>query len=557
MQHLLTSSPQADIVLSRLLNCFNDQQRNITRQVAVNLKVTARNPAVTPFGMVISQDYCDRLVSSFNTPRVPAFSLAAAAHAHAHYEFSNFFNPVERLKDLSLAVIALVEDARVEEVLNRLFPRVRTVFSRFLLPSIAQHMIGVEGQLAQLAVALHLKSDPFDNYLCTKALLMFDRLLEMPSHSSDHKIRAFNAARDIGSILANDLGQLRYRFDRSRYSVWPSYRDDNSGLWSDQKADDLVQEAISQGQNRSKSESEISGLEELQDTLFYYDEWDESENKYRIGFVTVRHRGVISRQFTNKRLLYFSPELTSRSQSFPSIRGDRYRYVDNGDDLYLDRALQRHLDLWAGADTNNKIYRTWSRKRIRTGVTLLLDASESANDRIPGTFLSVLDVEKQALISLADQFGADSVPFGIASFHSNSNKDVFVNYHKGFLDYWSHQEREGIRKLNATLSTRMGASLRHVGAISGRLFDQMIVVVITDGEPSDIDQPLSYFHSDTRRAVIELKEKNIGVFCLKIGEDRAQSVASIFGESNLFCVKPNALSVGLSQLLKRLRKNFV
>src|SRR5207245_11527117 len=36
---------------------------------------------------------------------------------------------------------------------------------------------------------------------------------------------------EVAGILANDLGQMRVRFDPQRYRVEPAYRDDNTFLW--------------------------------------------------------------------------------------------------------------------------------------------------------------------------------------------------------------------------------------------------------------------------------------------------------------------------------------
>lgn len=554
----IADSPQADAVLARLLVALAKNPSSSLRQVAIHREGGERNPAVTPFGMVISQSCRDAFGRFFSSGEHPLSALAIAAHAQAHFEFSPLFNPIGRLKDLSLAVISLIEDARVEARMGLIVPKLSDVFARCLDPKEAKAMVGVEGQLAQLAVCLHLRTDPFDNFLCKKVLSMMERVWEMPSLDLHDQRRAFNAVRSVGSVIANDLGQLRYRFDRSRYHVWPPYRDDNSGLWSDEKAEDLIHETVSQSNATDHSESSTPGLNMDRDLLFFYDEWDSSENRYKAGYTTVKHRGVDVMRMGAEIRPRFSSLSKAGARWTKALRGHRFSFGDSGDNLDLDRAVERSIDVVSGVSSNDRIFRLWRRQKLRAGVLFLLDASQSANDRIPGTFLSVLDVQKRALIGLADRFTADAISFGIFSFNSNTQDDVRVFAHKGFLTNWSDQERQSLKNLQAELSTRMGAALRHAGAICNGVLQQMAVVVITDGEPTDIDPRAPYyFDADTHQAVQDLRQSGVEVLCLKIGEDLRGRSAKIFGESNLFCVNPKAVSLGLLQLTRKLRKSFV
>ena len=554
----VSDTPQADVVLARLLVALANNPSGVSREVAIHREGGERNPAVTPFGLVISQSCREAFGTFFSSGEQRLSALAIAAHAQAHFEFSPLFNRMGRLKDLSLAVISLIEDARVEARMGLVVPKLSEVFARFLDPQKAKTIVGVEGQLAQIAVCLHLRTDPFENLLCKKVLSMMELVWRMPSILLLDQRRAFDAVREIGSVIANDLGQLRYRFDRSRYNVWPPYRDDNSGLWSDEKAEDLIHETVSQGKATDYSESSTPGLDADRDLLFFYDEWDSSENRYKAGYATVKHRGVHVTRMGAEIRQRFSSLITADAPWTKALRGHRFSFSDSGDNLDLDRTVERSIDVVSGVASNDRIYRIWRRRKFRAGILFLLDASQSANDRISGTFLSVLDVQKRALISLADRFSADAIPFGIFSFNSNTQDDVRVIAHKGFLTLWSDNERQSLKNLQAELSTRMGAALRHSGAICNGVLQQLAVVVITDGEPTDIDpRAPEYFDVDTHRAVQELRQSGAEVLCLKIGEDLRGRSAMIFGQSNLFCVNPKAVSPGLLQLFRKLRKSFV
>ena len=548
--------PQAEDVLSRLLRGLACTLNETPLVVSIHRSLGPRNPVVTPFGLVVSQAYSDLLRSFFAAPEIPVNALATSAHATAHHEFSPFFNDVGHLGDLSLAVISILEDARVEACLCQSIPNLSGVFGHFLDPMKARDLVGVEGQLAQLAVCLHRKSDPFDNFLCAKALSMMEGVWDASSRSPAERRQVFDSVRAIGSVIANDLGQLRYRFDRSSYSAWPPYRDDNSVLWSDERAQDFLHETVTRTGEPFLSSV---GSEESSDQdghVFYYDEWDFVANQYKEAYATVRHHGpgLVGRKVDcRQRFLVRSNKPSTWSMA---IRGDRRKFSNVGNEINLDLVIERTVDLISGKALDDCVFQFWQRQRLRVGVMLLLDASESANERIPGTFLSVLDAQKQALSALADRFRADSLVFAVASFRSNTQDDVRVTVHKEFSGSWSMRERESLRNLQAQLSTRMGAALRHAGNIVEEM-QQSIVVVITDGEPSDVDErPVGYFDHDARVAVNELKRSGVDVLCLKIGDDSDERSARIFGSSHVYCIRPQSIAPGLFQLFKRLRKNF-
>jgi Nitric oxide reductase activation protein len=83
------------------------------------------------------------------------------------------------------------------------------------------------------------------------------------------------------------------------------------------------------------------------------------------------------------------------------------------------------------------------------------------------------------------------------------------------------------------LSTRMGAALRHAGWHLGRQPAQKrLVLLITDGEPADIDErDPQYLRHDAKKAVEDLRMKGIHTYCLTLDPEADRYVARIFGET--------------------------
>ena len=83
------------------------------------------------------------------------------------------------------------------------------------------------------------------------------------------------------------------------------------------------------------------------------------------------------------------------------------------------------------------------------------------------------------------------------------------------------------------LSTRMGAALRHAGwHLSRQNAAKRLVLVVTDGEPADIDErDPQYLRHDAKKAVEELRMRGIQAWCLTLDPQADRYVARIFGEN--------------------------
>jgi nitric oxide reductase activation protein len=185
---------------------------------------------------------------------------------------------------------------------------------------------------------------------------------------------------------------------------------------------------------------------------------------------------------------------------------------------------------------------------------LLVDLSESTNDRIKG-FTSVLDVEKQAADLLAQSIDTDYDRLAIAGFHSDGREKVHYLRLKEFDEPYGEEQRQLLLRQQGSLSTRMGAALRHAGArLLREISEKRILLLVTDGEPSDIDvTDHEYLVEDARFAVHSLNTKGITVFCLTLDKAGGSYMKKIFGDGN-YLIVDNALSLPaqLSRALTRI-----
>ena len=147
---------------------------------------------------------------------------AVLAHIGAHMMYSGKRFPVGKLKQIQIALISLIEDARVEQLAMRDFPGLRQLWLQFHVAQAAGTKMA-PNLLARLSRAL---IDPgfsdADGWVSKGRDLFFSRQEEWDSPEF---------SREIGGLLGNDLGQMRVQFNAKTYIVEPVYRDDNIGLW--------------------------------------------------------------------------------------------------------------------------------------------------------------------------------------------------------------------------------------------------------------------------------------------------------------------------------------
>jgi nitric oxide reductase activation protein len=120
----------------------------------------------------------------------------------------------------------------------------------------------------------------------------------------------------------------------------------------------------------------------------------------------------------------------------------------------------------------------------------------------------------------------------IAGFHSNTRHEVRYQHIKGFSESWDDTVKARLAAMEAGWSTRMGAALRHAGHYLGaRRADKRILLLLTDGEPADIDvnEP-GALRADARKAVEELAADGITTFCLSLDPKADDYVREIFGK---------------------------
>ncbi len=185
-----------------------------------------------------------------------------------------------------------------------------------------------------------------------------------------------------------------------------------------------------------------------------------------------------------------------------------------------------------GRQCDPRIFRSLSSKQRDLAVLILIDISESTRTRV-ASGRSVLDVEQLAVAVLAEAMETLGDPFCLLAFASNGREDVKLTNVKTLDEPYDRACIGRLAGLSSGLSTRLGTALRHAGATiaQSRSF-RKLVIVLTDGEPSDIDTASSDLNVDARRAVAGLKSRGIDGFGVVLDPGGTSSASAIFGRGN-------------------------
>ncbi|OGT88090.1 MAG: hypothetical protein A2286_09965, partial [Gammaproteobacteria bacterium RIFOXYA12_FULL_61_12] len=453
---------------------------------------------------------------------------ALLAHIAAHRRWSepliaDNFSPFQRV------AIETFEDSRVEWLAMAQYPGLRRIW-----------------------LALHPRPgeedcDPERESCIRHRLAMFSRALLDPNHgyrnadllefaAKFHELMQSkdNSTKAVAGLAVSYIARTRRQADLSPNVYFTDtlidYRDDNRHLWR------YIEEGDEE--ERFDEERKLPPEEKETDRLppRHYPEWDYQTKTYRPDWVSLYESlHPAGDPMRIDALLSKHEQLTKRLKQVMDLLKPqhfvRVRYQEEGSELDLDVALRSLIDLRAGSQPDPRINMSHRNDGRDIAVMLLLDLSQSLREIPEGCTQTLLELSQEAVALMAwavDQLGDE---FAIAGFSSNSRHEVRYQHIKGYSERWDDRVKARLAAMEAGYSTRMGAALRHAAHyLKTRKADKKLLLVLTDGEPSDIDasDPRLLIH-DAHKAVQELDQQGIYTYCINLDPNADDYVKEIFG----------------------------
>ena len=307
------------------------------------------------------------------------------------------------------------------------------------------------------------------------------------------------------------------------------WRDDNRHLWR------FIEEGDEEDTSPSRSATSEEELKSLPPQL--YPEWDEAAGNERPDWVRVYEFLHPSGQASDIDQLLLKHDALSKKlkrvidQLKPQGR-TRTRHLEFGSELDLDLAIAAQIDIKAGLIPGQRIEQHFKHIERDLSVQLVMDLSASLNEEAPGTRQTVLQISQEAVSILAWALSELGDSLAIGGFHSNTRHDVRYMHIKGFEESWAEETKARLAAIQPAYSTRMGAAIRHASRpLMSRKSAKKMLLVLTDGEPSDVDvSDPQYLTHDARQIVKELQAQGVFVWCIQLHPDFESSVRTIFGD---------------------------
>ena len=497
-----------------------------------------------------------------------AHYFAALSHIAAHLSHGHGRMKVGKLKPVQIALVSLIEDARVENLAKAELPGLGPLWARFhtIEPSAATT---VDLLLARLARALADPDYEDDNPWIELGRRQF---FEGREHWSEPDF-----ARTLGGLLGNHLGQMRIPFNARTYRVVPSYRDDNSGLWEsrpEDQDDDATVDEISvdnladfkppeqEPAQKDPIEVEVSLPQSEGVMLGRYPEWDYQSGQHRREWTAVRsYQPNPAPEVAARELAASADRVVGRMEKLiRTAKVGRPRILKRqlqGEFLDIDACIRSTIEMRSGTTPDPHVYAAREIGGRELSTLVLLDISQSTRDRIGRTTKPVIAVEREAVAALGTAMSHAGDPFSVVGFCSDTRKDVRLYEVKTFAQNFDLDCLRRLGGLRGGLSTRLGAALRLCGdRLDRQRAARRLVLVVTDGEPSDIDVgDRKYLREDARQAVLELNQQGIDVFAVALGSEGQDSLPRIFSRRGYLVIDDvEQLPTKLTQLYHRLAK---
>lgn len=530
-------------------------------------------PYIERFVVHIADAYDDYKPHGEDTPpeqRVAGVAIyrAAANHCAAHLAFTQAPLSMQMLNTTQMAIIEAIEDARVEELACRQFPNMRAAWLALHPPadySAPQTVGDLLNRLARALLDAH-SADPHP--WVQQGVELFRAEADLSSNQTSW---------NIGVELAHHLGRLPLpEYNLRTDTLRAPYRDDNRTVWESEEYDERealdatwqprqirkkvsLMEMVNEVNNEFAGDdaeeiwvlptefwldqegvtiNSLEGREPVADPVHYH-EWDYQIQLERPSWATVLERrpklGELAKieQIVEEHKPVIA-RLKFLIESMIPQGMQRIRRVEDGDELDINAAVRAMIDIRMGQQPDTRIMMRHKRKLRDLTVMVLLDMSESANDKVRGQDYSVMDLTRAATVLLAGALDRIGDPFALHGFCSDGRHDVHYYRFKDFGAPYDERVKARLAGMTGSYSTRMGAAMRHAaGILKLQPQAKKILFVVTDGEPADNDvRDPQYLRFDAKRAAEELARDGIVTYALSLDPHADQYVSRIFGAKN-------------------------
>jgi nitric oxide reductase NorD protein len=266
-----------------------------------------------------------------------------------------------------------------------------------------------------------------------------------------------------------------------------------------------------------------------------YDEWDFEAGSYRAAWCALKEKLVERRsdRFVEKTLEKYAGMVSMLRRQFEMLRPEyrKLKRQKEGEEIDLDAVIEARADIQAGIQPSEDLYIKTDKRERDIAVAFLVDMSGSTTGW-------VIETEKEALVLMCEALEELEDKYAIFGFSGRTRKQCDFYIVKQFEEGYGEEVKQRIAGMDAFDYTRMGAPIRHLT----KLFEDVkartkIMIILSDGKPEDFDEYKGeHGIEDTRKALIEAKQKHIKPFCITIDVEARDYIQHMYGEVSYIIV---------------------
>lgn len=262
-----------------------------------------------------------------------------------------------------------------------------------------------------------------------------------------------------------------------------------------------------------------------------YDEWNYKEGFYQFEAVKVFEPEAPSGPLGNyERIVQANQrQIKEIRRKFEQLRvEERWLHGQpDGSEIDLNRAVMALIDIQAGHQPDDRIYKRFVRARQSVAILTMVDTSGS-------TAGNIIHLEQEAMVLFAEGLRTLDYPHAFYAFGNTHPTECQFGRIKGFDEQYEEAVYKRLSNLRPNGATRLGAFIRHAGwMLSNRPQQRRILMIVSDGKPEDRgDYRGKYGIKDTAMAVQEVQRHGVHVHCISLdaAEDADSYLAEIFGK---------------------------
>ncbi len=501
---------------------------------------------------------------------------ATAAHMCSHMCYSTAPISAEQLSPAQMFFIGLLEDARVEYKAAKEFPGLKKLWRSLLL---LEHEDKPEHDT--MPVLEHVALMLLDNTATSDDQELNDfaqRFHDEIEDKQDDNNYSWHMGMELFNIFSTRKAVPSLRI-LERINI--PYRDDNRYVWNFEEftwdteyeyipaSQRQVRKTVSVMEMANEVDCELAGddaqeiwtcstemypyEDDLENTAsfndmwgkepvsdpFHYQEWDYQIQLHRPDWATVyeRRQPKGDPEAINDILAEYRPVAHRIKQIIDLLTPEgvqRIRNMEDGDEIDINAAVDAMISIRMGEQPNPRITMRNVLKSRDLSVVVLMDLSESTNEKMMGSDKTVLQLTREAATLVSTAINGIGDPFALHGFASDGRHDVQYYRFKDFNQHFDDEAKSRLAGMKGGLSTRMGAALRHAGHhLMKQPERRKLILLVTDGEPADIDErDPQHLRHDTKKAVEELYSRGVLTYCLTLDPNADDYVKRIFGSNN-------------------------